>query len=456
MSIIAHPIDYRYGSEELRRIFSPQNIIKTYALIEAVVAEVQAELGLIPKEAVPAIKQAAASVTFEEVDEEEKRIKHDIMALVSVMARKAGKWGEYIHWGLTSSDIKDTAMALLVRDALSYIEKKLRALIFLLSKLAYDNVDLPCVGRTHGVHANVYSFGHKFAVFADEFMRHLERLEEVKERVLVGKLSGAVGIHTALGEIGEEMERRALGELGLSVAEIATQVVPRDRLAELILVLSLLSSSLDKLATEIRNLQRTEIGEVEEPFHEEQVGSSTMPHKRNPILCESISGLARIIRSLTISALENIILWHERDLTNSSMERVLLPDVFLLIDEQLSKALRVLGGLRVNKERILRNLNWTKGLLFSEAVMMKLAEKGMGRQTAHSLVRKLAMKAYEKNLDFKDVLINNEEIRKYLSEDDIKKIFDATRYIVVAKKRVLRLIRRIEEKLGVSIIPKNL
>ncbi|MHA1589213.1 MAG: adenylosuccinate lyase [Candidatus Njordarchaeales archaeon] len=445
---VAHPIDWRYGDERLRKLFSPANIVKIYGLIEAKVAEAQAKIGLIPREAAEAIEETVQKVTFEDVKRWEKLLKHDIMAVVKAIAEKSGEWGEYVHFGLTSSDVKDTAMALLIREGLNIIEEKLRKLILAITERAREYIDTPCVGRTHGVHANIYLLGHKFAVFADEFLRHLERLNEIKKRVLVGKLSGAVGIHTALGEDGEKVEKLALEELGLQVSEISTQIVPRDRLAELIAWFAILSSSLDRLATEVRNLQRTEIGEFEEPFEEaHQVGSSTMPHKRNPILCENISGLARIVRSLALAAFENIVLWHERDLTNSSVERILLPEIFMLTDEQLTRAIRVIEGLRVRVERVTANIWLTKGLIFSEAVMIALTKKGLGRQRAHELIRQLSMKTIREQKDFKEVLLKNEIIRKYLSEKEIEEIFNPNRYLNVAKKRVMRLIKKVKEKL---------
>ncbi len=448
---VAHPIDYRYGDEKLRKIFSIENFIKTYAYVESVVAETQAELGIIPKEAAIAIKKASQQITLDEVLSEEKKVKHDLVALINVISKKAGSWGEYVHYGLTSSDIKDTALALLIKEAISITEKKIREIAYLLAKKACEYLDLPCVGRTHGIHANVYLFGHKFAVFLDEILRHIERLGEIKNRVLVGKFSGAVGIHTALGEIGETFEKLALSKLGLGVSNIATQIVPRDRLAELILLLSMISSSLDRLAVEIRNLQRTEIAEVYEPFSGEQVGSSAMPHKRNPIMSENISGLARIVRSLTVAALENIVLWHERDLSNSSTERVMLPEIFLLVDEQLTKTIRVLNGLVVNEEKIIKNLNLTKGLIFSEAVVMALARKGFGRLRAHGLIRELSFKAIREDKSLKDVLLKNKDIVGFLTEDEIHNIFDPKRYIGVARKRVIELIKRAEKILNKKV-----
>jgi len=448
---LAHPIDYRYGDEKLRKLFSLENIVRTYAYIESIVAEVQAELGIIPKQAAIAIKKAAEQVTVDEVLEEEKKVRHDIVALVNALSRKAGEWGEYIHYGLTSSDVKDTGLILIVKDALSMIQRKLYDFILLLSEKACEYIDLPCVGRTHGIHANIYLFGHKFAVFLDEFLRHIERLREIEKRVLVGKFSGAVGIHTSLGERGEEFERRVLERLGLGISLISTQIIPRDRLAELILLLSMISSGLDRFAVEIRNLQRTEISELYEPFGKEQVGSSAMPHKRNPIMSENISGLARIIRSISIAALENMVLWHERDLSNSSTERIMLPEIFLLLDEQLSKAIKILRGLTINKERIMDNIDMTRGLIYSEEVVMALARKGYGRLKAHKLVRELSFKALREGKHLKELLLKHPEVSSILRPSEIEEIFNPWNYISVAKKRVKATIKRAEKILGIKI-----
>ncbi len=450
-SELAHPIDYRYGDERLRKLFSPENIVKTYAYLESVVAEAQAEVGIIPREAAIAIKRAAEKVTFAEVSEEEKRVKHDIVALVNVLSRKAGEWGEYVHYGLTSSDIKDTGTSVILREALSIIQEKLRTFTLLLSEKACEYIDLPCVGRTHGMHANIYLLGHKFAVFLDEFLRHIERLEEVKHRALVGKFSGAVGIHTSLGEKGEMFEKLALEKLGLGISLISTQIIPRDRLTELLLLLSMISSSLDRFAVEIRNLQRTEISELYEPFGSEQVGSSAMPHKRNPIMSENISGIARIIRSLSIAALENMVLWHERDLSNSSTERIMLPEIFLLLDEQLSKAIRILKGLTVDTKKVLQNINLTRGLIYSEEVVMTLAKKGFGRLKAHRLVRELSFRALREGKHLKELLLENPEVSSLLSNKEIEEIFEPSKYIIVAKKRVKTIIEKAEKILKTKI-----
>lgn len=448
---LAHPIDYRYGDDKLRKLFSLENIIRTYAYIEGVVSEAQAELGIIPKQAAIAIKKAAEQIDVNEVLEEEKRVKHDIVALVNVLSRKAGKWGEYVHYGLTSSDIKDTGLILLIREALSVIKQKMHDFMYLLSKKACEYIDLPCVGRTHGVHANIYLFGHKFAVFLDEFIRHMERLKEIEKRVLVGKFSGAVGIHTALGEIGEQFEQQVLRKLGLGMSLISTQIIPRDRLTELVLLLSMVSSSLDRFAVEIRNLQRTEISELYEPFSKEQVGSSAMPHKRNPIMSENISGLARIVRSISVAALENMVLWHERDLSNSSTERILFPEIFLLLDEQLSKAIKILEGLTVDREKIISNINMTRGLIYSEEVVMALARKGYGRLKAHKLIRELSFKALKERKHLRDLLLEHPEISSILTPSEIEKLFNPWNYISVAKNRVKAIIKHAEKILGIKI-----
>lgn len=444
-----HPIDYRYGDDRIREIFSSQGVINTYSTIEAKVAEVQAEMGMIPEKAVKPIHKAAQQTTHAEVKQKEKEIKHDIMALVRVMAEKAGKWGEYIHWGLTSADIKDTAKIIMAKKALGIIKQKIRAVIEQLARIAYKWKDQPCVGRTHGIHANVYSFGRKFAVFAAELLRDLERIQECEDRFYVGKIAGSVGTHTALGEKGEKMERRVLKSLDLHPSQIATQVVSRDRFAELFQTLGLLASSLEKIAVEIRNLQRTELGEVEEPFSSSQVGSSAMPHKRNPIRTENITGLARIVRSLIHPALENNVLWHERDLSNSGPERALFPESFMLLAEQLDKLKSVLEGLVVYKENIERNLSMTRGLIFSERLTMELAKK-IGRQKAHELVRNVAMEAYKEQREFRDA-VENSNISRHLSDEKIAMLFKPQELIDVAIKQTDRVIHKVETKLDVSI-----
>lgn len=449
MENVTHPIDYRYGDPRLRELFTPENIIRTYSRIEAKVAEVQARMGMIPQKAVEPIKNSVDQITYKEVKQKEAEIKHDIMAVVKVMAEKAGKWGEYIHWGLTSADIKDTTKVILTKQALPIIKEKLKENIKLLGQLAYKYQELPCVGRTHGIHANVYLFGRKFAVFAAELLRNLERIQESEKRLYVGKIAGSVGTHTVHGKKGEKIEEQVLNHFGLSPTKIATQVISRDRFAELFSHLALLSTSLEKIAVEIRNLQRTEINELAESFHEDQIGSSAMPHKRNPIKSENITGLARIIRSLLIAGLENNVLWHERDLSNSGPERALFPEVFLLLSEQLKKLTSILEGIQIHKKNIKENLWLTKGLIFSERLTMKLAEK-IGRQKAHEIVKKTAMQAYRQDRNFKEV-VKQSKISQHLPNDTIEALFNPHDLIKVAKSQTEHVIDKIETELNTRI-----
>jgi len=446
-----HPIEYRYGCDELRKIFSVDNFYRTMARIELLVVKAQEKYGLVPRGVSSALENAVEKFRVEEVFEEEKVIRHDIMALINVLARYMGDLGEYIHIGLTSADLRDTAKILIMRDAINHIESKLRDLILSLGRKAKKFRDLPCVARTHGIHATIYTLGMKFAVLASEFLRHLERLRELRNRLFFGKISGPVGIHGCLGEIGEKIEKEVLGELGLKVDESATQVLSRDRFAEAFLLLALISSSLDKLATEIRNLQRTEIAEIEEEFRREQVGSTAMPHKRNPINAENICSLARVVRGYAITALENMVLWHERDLTNSASERIIIPEIFMFVDEQLSRAKRIVDRLVVNEENIRRNINLTGGMIYSDILVTKLALKGYGRQRAHSLLRKIAMEAYRSDKDFITLVMQNEEILGYMNRDELEKIFQPDRHISVAVKRVDRILEKIEKEIGTKI-----
>ncbi|MEO2241627.1 MAG: adenylosuccinate lyase, partial [Euryarchaeota archaeon] len=393
-----HPIESRYGSEELRRVFSEENRVARMLEVEAALVRALSEaFDFVPEEAADEVERAVEEITRDEeelrrfverVKEIEAEIRHDVMALVRALSERCEVGGDYVHLGATSNDVIDTAHALILRDAIRVIYRKLRRLAGLLADRAEEYADLPIVGRTHGQHAVPTTLGMKFAIWAREVVRHLERLRECAERVLVGQLSGAVGTMAALGEKGPEVERRVMELLGLRPVTVSNQVIQRDRYAELISVLALIGSTLDKIAREIRHLQRTEIRELEEPFDpERQVGSSTMPHKRNPIRSERVCSLAKVLRSNVQVALENVPLEHERDLTNSASERVLFPEQFLLLDEMLDLTITNLEGLRVNEENIRRNLHLTKGLNMAEALMVELVKRGMGRQEAHELVR---------------------------------------------------------------------
>lgn len=440
-----HPIDYRYGSEEMRRIWDEENKLQKLLDVEAALARAHAKLGTIPQESANVISERANIrwVKVERVKEIEAEIHHDIMAVVKALSEVCGEHGKYVHLGATSNDIIDTANALLIKESLEIVLKDLRELRSILKNLAKEHKYTVCIGRTHGQHAVPTTYGMKFAIWLDEVQRHIKRIEEAKERILVGQISGAVGTMASFGEKGLEIQRLVMEDLGLKPARISNQIIQRDAYAELMAILALIASTLDKIALEIRNLQRTEILEVSEPFGKKQVGSSTMPHKRNPIRSEKASGLARVIYSNVIPALLNNPLWHERDLTNSSVERVILPETFVLLDEMLKSIKKVLSGLEFFPENIKRNLYLTKNLIMAEPLMLKLTEKGMGRQEAHELVRKLAMKAFEEGRDLLEV-VKESEAMVYLSEDDLNSL-KPENYIGLAPQIVDSVIAYIEE-----------
>ncbi|MCC6013817.1 MAG: adenylosuccinate lyase [Candidatus Verstraetearchaeota archaeon] len=438
------PIDTgRYGSEEIRRIFDENYRLQKMLDVEATLAEVLAEFGEIPKEAAEEIKRKAKIdfVTIEKVKQKEKKIHHDIMAMVEVLAEECGKYGKYVHWGATSYDIVDTSWALIIKEAISIIENKLRNFRDKLCDLAIKNKKLIMVGRTHGQHALPITLGFKIAVYAAEIGRSLERLNEIKKRVLVGKMSGAVGTMASFGDKGIEIEKKVMEKLGLREAEISTQIICRDRIAELICWAGILASSLDRIATEIRNLQRTEILEIAEGFGKEQVGSSTMPHKQNPVDCEKVCGLAKVIRGFLITALENIPLWHERDLTNSSSERFIIPLTFIILDEMIETMNRVIENIRIFPENMKRNLEITKGAILSEAIMMALARKGLGRQKAHEILRKLSMKAFNEGKSLKEVIKEDELVMKYLSEKEIDELMKPENYLGKVEELIDRAVK---------------
>ncbi|MDK2383573.1 MAG: adenylosuccinate lyase, partial [Candidatus Korarchaeota archaeon] len=398
-----HPIDYRYGSSEMRRVFEPENRVRLMARVEVALLEALADRGIVPREAVEDVTRAAESVSWDEVRKEERITKHETMALVRVLARKAGRSGMYVHLGITSNDVLDTVMALQIREAGSLL---VRRTINLLEEIVRRGEEvrknmIVAPGRTHGVIADPIPLSMKFALWSYFVRKSLESLLEALNDAAVGKISGAVGTMAALVELGVEdpikFQEDVLDRLGLKAAEISTQVVPRDRLARLITSMSAMSSSLDAIANEIRNLHRTEIGEIQEYFESTaQVGSSTMPHKRNPIKSEKVCGLAKVVRSLAITALENVVLEHERDLTNSSAERCFLPEAFLLLEEQLISLTDVIRNLVINEDRIRENLSKYSDLALSERLMIALVKKGLGRQESHELVRRIAMTSYER------------------------------------------------------------
>jgi adenylosuccinate lyase len=366
----------------------------------------------------------------------EKEIKHDVASLVRALAEVCGSSGAYVHLGATSYDIVDTANALQLKDALALIEERLANLKATLQKQADQHKGTVMIGRTHGQHALPITLGFKFAVWGYEVNRQIERLNECKKRVLVGKISGAVGTQAGLGEHAEQIQELVMKRLGLRPAEISTQIVQRDRYAELVCVYSMVASSLENFATEIRELQRPEIGELSEAFEaNKQVGSSTMPHKQNPETCERISGLARIVRSLATPSLENMVTWHERDLTQSSAERFIFPESNILLDYMLSLMCDVVTNLRVDKQRMLQNLTLTQGRAMSEAVMMALAKKGVNRQEAHEMLRKLTIISATEKKDFKQVLLQDKSISGKLSQAEIDEALNPKNYLGTAVKQ---------------------
>ncbi|MCS7115637.1 MAG: adenylosuccinate lyase [Nitrososphaerota archaeon] len=444
------PIDTgRYGTLEMRRIFEEENRLQKMLDVEAALAWAHAEVGNIPREDAERIMAAASlkHVKLSRVKEIEKEIKHDVMALVRALAEASGPSGAYVHMGATSYDIVDTANALQLKEALELIEKRLNVLEEILMEKALRYKETLMMGRTHGQHALPTTLGFKFAVWMREISRHIERLRQCKERVCTGKMSGAVGTQAGLGENAMHIQELVMEKLKLKPADISTQIVQRDRHAELICLLALIASSLENFATEIRELQRPEIGELAEPFEaEKQVGSSTMPHKRNPETCERICGLARIVRSLVVPALENVVTWHERDLTQSSAERFIFPEACILVDYMLFLTGNILAGLHVDEERMLKNVEITQGRAMSEAVMLALTRKGVSRQEAHELLRKLAIKSESEKRPFKQVLLEDSLIRRHLSEREVDEALNPRNYLGTAIKQVELMVEKTREE----------
>ena len=433
------PIDTgRYGTPEMLKVFEEEARVQKLLDVEAALAWAHAEVGDIPKADAKKIEEMASTkyVKVERVKAIEKEIKHDIASLVRALSEQCGPSGAYVHLGSTSYDIVDTANALQLQDALNIIEKRLVVLRNLLQEKAGRYKETVMMGRTHGQHAIPITLGFKFAVWGYEVNRHIQRLKQCRERVIAGKISGAVGTQAGLGENAIEIQSLVMKRLGIHAAEISTQIVQRDRYAELISILSLVVSSLDNFSVEIRELARPEIGEIFESFEaEKQVGSSTMPHKRNPETCERICGLARIVRSLTIPAVEDMITWHERDLTQSSTERFLLPESCILTDYLLSLMLNIVANLRIDEQRMLRNIDFTQGRTMSESVMMALTHKGVNRQEAHEMLRKLTIKSEVEKCHFKQILQEDSFVSSKLSEAEIDAALNPKSYLGTAVKQ---------------------
>jgi len=442
------PLDYRYGRDEMKAVFSEENKLRTQLLVEAALARAHAEMGNITNADAARIASKADlnHVKLERVKEIEKKTRHDVMAMVRALSEQSGTAGKYVHLGATSNDIIDTATAIQIRSALDMLEDDVKSLLKTLSRMAKKHRRTIMVGRTHGQFAVPMTFGFKIAGYIAELMRYLERISEVRRRICVGKMSGAVGTGAAFGTKSIEIQDAVMRELGLGAEKAATQVVCRDRYAEAISLVAQLCTSCERYATEVRNLQRSEIQEVSEAFDcENQVGSSTMAQKKNPIVSENICGLARIVRAFVMPAMENMVLWHERDLTNSSSERFILPHVFVLADEILVKTNEVFSGLVVRPEKMRENLDRTRGTIMAEPVMMALVEKGMGRQEAHELVRKISIKAEVEGTLLIDVLRSSKEVKKYLSKAELDRAMDPESYIGIAPRIVDEVVQAANE-----------
>ncbi|WP_292372209.1 adenylosuccinate lyase [Methanosarcina sp. UBA411] len=441
-----HPIDYRYGTAEMKRVWSQENRLAKLLQTEAALARAEADMGLIPADAAEIISESISSVKAERVDEIEAEIHHDMMAVVTAISEQcrddAGKW---VHFGATSNDILDTATALQIRDAIDILEDKLKNLLEVLLDKADAHKLTVCCGRTHGQIGVPTTYGLRFAIWASEISRHLDRLYQLTPRATVGQMTGAVGTQAAFGKSGILIQKLTMQHLGIGAVDVSNQIIQRDRHAEFVMWMANTVTTLDKIGIEVRTLQRSEIAEIEESFGKKQVGSSTMPHKRNPIKSEQICGLARIVRAMVEPELLNNTLWDERDLTNSSSERVIFPEACVLTDHILKLGINVIENLKFYPENIRRNLELLRGLNMGEAIMIELAKRGVGRQEAHELVRTAAMKAHDTGQHFKTVLLETPEIARYLTAIDIENLVNPDRYIGTAVEQVEVLVAKLRE-----------
>ena len=413
----------RYTRPEMGHIWSEQHKFHTWLEVELAATETLAEAGLVPKSAAVAIREKGG-FDLHRIHEIEAAVKHDVIAFTTAVAEKVGPESRWLHYGLTSNDVVDTAQALLVAQASAIIREDLWKLRDVLKRRAWEFKDTPMIGRTHGVHAEPITFGLKLANWYSEVLRNIDRFELAAEQMRVGKLSGAVGNGAHLDP---EYEERICQRLRLNVAAVSSQVIQRDRHAFYVATLAVIASTLDNIATEIRHLQRTEVREAEEYFSEKQKGSSAMPHKRNPVTCEQISGLARVVRGNSQAALENVALWHERDISHSSVERIILPDSTILLDYLLNKTTTLIATLMVYPQRMMKNLESTGGLVFSGQLLLDLVESGMQREDAYRLVQANAMKAWKEDLNFHDLVMNNKEITSRVKPGTLEHAFDLKR-----------------------------
>jgi adenylosuccinate lyase len=415
----------RYTRPEMGRIWSEDNRFRMWLAVEIAATEVLAEAGIVPKEAARAIRERADFDTSR-IQEIEAEVRHDVIAFTTAVAEIVGPHARWFHYGLTSNDVVDTAQALLIREASGIILDDLQRLSDVLKRRAWEFKDTPMIGRTHGIHAEPITFGFKLANWYSEVQRDITRFRHAAEEMRVGKFSGAVG---TFAHLTPELEEKICAKLELKAAAISSQVIQRDRHANYLATLAIIASTLDKIATELRHLQRTEVREVEEFFSEKQKGSSAMPHKRNPVTLEQISGLARVVRSNAQAGFENVPLWHERDISHSSVERIILPDSTTLVDYMLAKTANQIDAMFVYPDRMLANLNSTRGLVFSGQLLLDLVEHGFSREDAYRLVQGHAMRAWKEGLDFQDLVTHDKEISRRVPRDKVGHAFDLKRQL---------------------------
>ena len=415
----------RYTRPEMARIWSDENRFRTWLAVEVAATETLAAAGIVPKEAAKAIR-ARADFNVERIFQIEAEVKHDVIAFTTAVAEIVGPHARWFHYGLTSNDVVDTAQALLIQQASSLIAGDLERLAEVLERRAWEFKDTPMIGRTHGVHAEPITFGFKIANWYSETERNLARFKAAAEDLRVGKFSGAVG---TFAHLTPELEEKICARLGLKAAPVSSQVIQRDRHAHYLATLATVASTLDKIATEIRHLQRTEVREAEEYFSEKQKGSSAMPHKRNPVTCEQISGLARVVRSNAQAGFENVALWHERDISHSSAERIIIPDSTTLADYLLNKTANLIETMFVYPQRMLANLESTHGLVFSGQLLLDLVESGVSREDAYRVVQSHAMRAWKEDLDFRELILNDPEISRRVPRAKIEHAFDLKRQL---------------------------
>ena len=414
----------RYSREEMRKVWSEESKFDAFLKIEILNAEVLNKLGVVPNSDLELLKKNA-KYDINTVYKLEKELKHDVIAFTRAVSESLGDEKRFIHYGLTSTDVVDTAYGYLYKQANTIIKKDIVNFLELLKKKAYDYKDTFCIGRTHGIHADITVFGLKFCLYYDELKRNYERFLVAANQVEIGKISGAVGNYAF---VNPEVEEYVCKKLKINKANISTQTLQRDRHANYVSSIVLLASTIEKIALEVRHLQRTEVNEVKEPFSKNQKGSSAMPHKKNPIVSENMCGVTRILRGYLIPAFENIALWHERDISHSSVERVIIPDATILIDYMYNRYYKTIEGLQVYPENMLENINKTKGIIYSQRILTSLIDKGLSREAAYDLIQPLASYAYDNKEDFKELVLNDPDIKKIYKEEELKSLFDINYY----------------------------